>query len=498
MVYCSISGQTPQNPVVSLKSGHVFEKSLIEKHLQVTGTCPVTGDDLRVEDLLPVKSNNALQPRAPNATSIPGMIQLFQNEWDAVMLETYTLNKHLETVRQELAHALYQHDAACRVIARLIKERDEARGMLSNTQDNVAVAMRKVASAGGEDGKQAETGIAGEAVKIMTNVAKQLSKNRKNTIKTLANEVARRETIKKYTVTASHNLHSPSVPGILCLDLHPTNQDMVLTGGADSSAILFNRSTGKTVDILKFHKKKLTDVKFHPTENLLFTTSADNTGLIWSQQGGKFTVAHKLEDHTAEVTGCSLHPSGAFLVTASMDKSWAFYDVQTGVCRQKVTDANVTDGYTQVQFHPDGLLLGAGTADSVVRIFDVKAQKQVASFKGHTGKVSALSFSENGYYLATGDEKGSVKLWDLRKLQNFHNIDSKSKDAVGSLEFDASGSYLAVNGGDVSMYTCKQWELVKSWSDHTKDVTGFKFGKNADFFVTASKDRSFKVFSEAA
>ena len=79
-------------------------------------------------------------PRPPTLTSIPSLLSTFQNEWDALALESFTIRQQLHQTRQELATALYQHDAAVRVIARLSRERDEARDALSKVTVNARVA----------------------------------------------------------------------------------------------------------------------------------------------------------------------------------------------------------------------------------------------------------------------------------------------------------------------------------------------------------------------
>ena len=89
--------------------------------------------------------------------------------------------------------------------------------------------------------------------------------------------------------------------------------------------------------------------------------------------------------------------------------------------------------YSAAQLHPDGLILGTGTIDSMVKVWDIKTISNVVSFKASSGgavslpcrhphkptlmvcQVGSISFSENGYYMATTGADG-LKVWDLRKL----------------------------------------------------------------------------------
>jgi pre-mRNA-processing factor 19 len=52
-----VSGEPPQEPVVSKKSGQVYEKRLILKYIADYGKDPITGEDTNEDDLLEIKAS---------------------------------------------------------------------------------------------------------------------------------------------------------------------------------------------------------------------------------------------------------------------------------------------------------------------------------------------------------------------------------------------------------------------------------------------------------
>ncbi|VDP92749.1 unnamed protein product [Echinostoma caproni] len=182
----------------------------------------------------------------------------------------------------------------------------------------------------------------------------------------------------------------------------------------------------QVVSILRGHTKKVTNVVYHPTEQLVFTGSPDATVRVWGVEQGQ--CASIIRAHRGAVTGLSVHATGDYLLSSSSDGQWAFSDLRHGrvLVRISALDKSGTQqSLTCAQFHPDGLILGTGTGDGEVKIWDVKERRNVANFghgAGANQPVTAVAFSENGYYLATGGADGQVKLWDLRKLKNFKTL----------------------------------------------------------------------------
>ncbi|KAB5537697.1 hypothetical protein DKX38_015230 [Salix brachista] len=549
-MHCSVSGEVPEEPVVSKKSGLLYEKRLIERHISEYGKCPITGEPLTMDDVVPVETGKIVKPRTVQTASIPGMLGMFQNEWDGLMLSNFALEQQLHTARQELSHALYQHDAACRVIARLKKERDEARSLLAQAERQIpmfaseaVIANSSVLSNGkraaedddmGQPGKRVRPGISASIITELTDCNAALSQQRKK--RQIPPTLAPIDALERYTQLSSHPLHRTSKPGILSIDIQ-YSKDIIATGGVDATAVIFDRPSGQIVSALSGHSKRvvilLCLLLYHcclvklVTDNIIFIVDKSELALLYLVRGslanphrisllssphlytvrvwqgsedGNYDCRHILKDHTAEVQAVTVHATNNFFVTASLDNTWCFYDLSSGLCLTQVADTCKTDGYTSAAFHPDGLILGTGTSEAVVKIWDVKSQANVAKFEGHVGPVTAISFSENGYFLATAAHD-SVKLWDLRKLKNFRTLNLYDSDTpTNSVEFDHSGSYIGISGSDIRVYQVgsvkADWNCIKTLPDlsGTGRATCVKFGPESNYIAVGSMDHNLRIF----
>lgn len=218
---------------------------------------------------------------------------MMQDEWDALMLHAFTQRQQLQTARQELSHALYQHDAACRVIARLNKEVTAAREALATlkpqagiTPMSQAMAQQPIAATeapGIATQPIEQAGMSAEVIQKLQDKATILTQERKKKGKTVPEELVSAEKIRNFLTLASHpGLHSASVPGILALDINSSDNSKILTGGNDKNATIFNKDTEQVVAILKGHSKKVTKVIYHPDESTVITASPDTTIRIWN------------------------------------------------------------------------------------------------------------------------------------------------------------------------------------------------------------------------
>ncbi|CAG8051187.1 unnamed protein product [Penicillium olsonii] len=461
---CAISGEAPQVPVVSPKSGSVFEKRLIEAYIAEHGKDPVNGEELSTEDLIDVKSQRVVRPRPPTLTSIPSLLGVFQEEWDALALETYTLQQNLAQTRRELSSALYQHDAAVRVIARLTQERDEAREALSN----VSVGATR---AGGEAMQVDSAGLPQAVLERIENTQAALSKTRRK--RPIPENWASSEAISSYKPTeTSEALY----PGGRALSVNSTGE-LALVGGLDGVVGVYSLAQKSVVQTLSTDGP-VTDAKWAGEKAVVGSA----TGSIKVFENGAEVASFKA--HAGEVTAVAVHATGDIVASVGVDKSYVLYDLATNtVASQIFTSAALLS----VNFHPDGHLIAAGGADSQVKIFDVKSGDAAADY-AMSGPVKCLFFSENGTFLAAvADQSTTVSIWDLRSSKETKVLDTGSQ--VNSIFWDYTGQFL-LTGGPGGVTVQQFSKAAKAWSEPLRSAvpaTSVAWGSDAQSIVALNE-----------
>lgn len=187
------------------------------------------------------------------------------------------------------------------------------------------------------------------------------------------------------------------------------------TAGFDNAVKLWDIApdgTLKEKKVLAGHTGPVYAVAFHPTDpKVVATASQDKTARIWDAADGK--VKFELKTHTDIVDAVAFAPDGKTLATAGADKSVKLWNPADG---KELKTLGAHDGSVySLAFSPDGKLLASAGAgkDSLVKVWDVKEQKEFTQLKGHEQPVTAVVFLGNDT-VATASMDRSIRMWTTK------------------------------------------------------------------------------------
>lgn len=284
----------------------------------------MNGEDLSIEDLVDLKQARVVKPRPPTLTSIPALLSTFQNEWDALILETFQLKQQLAETRQELSTALYYNDSAQRVIARLQKERDEARDALSRVQVTGGANGVPNGEAMQVDGQ----GLPDEIITKVEETQARLQGSRRK--RPVPEDWATAESIQTYDVRSTADTQ---FTGAKTLAVDETG-DFFLCGDSDGDIGVYDLKAGAFTTRSNVAAGAVTSGAWANDRPVIATSS----GAVVVTQGG--SVEMKFTQHAGAATAIAVHPCGEILASVGIDKSYVLYDLHSAkVLTQIFTDS---------------------------------------------------------------------------------------------------------------------------------------------------------------
>jgi pre-mRNA-processing factor 19 len=359
-----VSGEPPKEPVfdkttgdnpppstcVKLRQqplGNVFEKHLLEAYLAEHNIDPITHQPATIDDYVTLQGSHPAhcpivnpfllfevpkiaRPRPANLTSLPSLLSVFQSEWDALALETFNLRKQLLETRQELSTALYQHDAACRVIARLEKERNDAREALAKVSvDGIKAPAGESMEIDSPSGSALPDAVASRITQYKEEYATRsqrvcglivcrASATRKK--RKLPTSYATLDSLRGiHVVSRGQRIHT----GFCTVALDPESQYNLALFGPEGAlnSIIYDLGTHEWKGQLSDDQGDIQDVEWYNRGPV--TAGSNGSISVWSPQG---VISFKFDAHVEAVVGVQLHPLGDLLMSAAVNGEWGIHD----------------------------------------------------------------------------------------------------------------------------------------------------------------------------
>eukprot|EP00601_Ochromonadales_sp_CCMP2298_P032719 CAMPEP_0173363484 /NCGR_PEP_ID=MMETSP1144-20121109/22417_1 /TAXON_ID=483371 /ORGANISM="non described non described, Strain CCMP2298" /LENGTH=375 /DNA_ID=CAMNT_0014313451 /DNA_START=59 /DNA_END=1183 /DNA_ORIENTATION=+ len=115
-------------------------------------------------------------------------------------------------------------------------------------------------------------------------------------------------------------------------------------------------------------------------------------------------------------------------------------------------------------------------------------------YRGHASTTTVAKFSPNGYWVASGDSSGKLRVWSWDNPEHLTKMETQAfSGRIGDLDWDCESKKLAVGGeGSGILVKCLTWDTGNTAGEmvgHNKRVLSVAYKPSRPFrIITASED----------
>ena len=281
-----------------------------------------------------------------------------------------------------------------------------------------------------------------------------------------------------------------------------SDNSLVAAGAKDGEVYLWNVQDNWSVRKLSGHDGPVLRVAFSPSGSTLFSAGRDGTIRVWNTTNSQLD---KILKANGPLSDLALAGDGSILATIGEDGIIQLWEAETGQMVQTIGPNEKAD--LAIALSHDSTLVAAGDGENI-QIWSTRTgepfqrlegywedEEAQEDWLGHEKKVTALAFSPDGAYLASGSAEGTTLIWDLDAGQ----IAWQAKGHLGAvedIEFDAGGNFVLSGGRDNYL---RRWRVPGGkfaglFEGHLGTVTSVAFGADPDIVLSGGADGSVRLW----
>ncbi|BDY12201.1 WD40 repeat domain-containing protein [Hydrogenimonas cancrithermarum] len=186
-----------------------------------------------------------------------------------------------------------------------------------------------------------------------------------------------------------------------------------------------------------------------------FTVNKEGVAVF---NGMKKQLLYRFKRHEGAVESLKIDDKNNYLATGGQDGKTFLWSLSTG--RMVASLPHHADFVTAIDFSPNGQWIATGSFDKRILVTNISSLSQWFRLIGHNSAITVLRFIDR-HRLVAADKEGEIVVWDYFESKVLKRL-KKMFDGVTSLVTTPDDRFLfaADRSGIVSLYDLNSYELV--------------------------------------